>query len=158
MKNPAQISKNSKYKQGYYKCTYPDKYIGDYNNIIYRSSWELRVCYKLDHAEYIKAWCCEPPAPVIYISPKDGLPHRYYPDFLTVTINKDGTKNITLIEVKPYAEQFPPKKKGKKKSRYLKEALTYEINHAKWDAARTLCKKKGWNFVILTEKDILGTK
>lgn len=155
--NPAKIKKNGHYKQGNYQPAHPEKYLGDHSKIPYRSGLEFRVCYKLDHADYIVGWCIEP-APVIYISPKDGLPHRYFPDFLTVTINKDGTKNITLIEVKPYAEQFPPKKKGKKKARYLKEALTYEINQAKWDAARALCKKKGWNFVILTEKDILGSK
>lgn len=156
-KNPAKISKNSRYKQGNYVPKFPEKYLGDPKNIPYRSGWEQKVCYKLDHAPYVIAWCIEP-APIQYLSPKDGLPHRYFPDFLTVTINKDGTKNITLIEVKPSKEQFPPSKQGKKKSRYLQEALTYEINQAKWNAARALCKKKGWNFVILTEKEILGTK
>jgi len=154
-KNPAKIKKNGHYKQGNYVPANPKKYLGDVKKIPYRSGLEQKVCYKLDHADYVVGWCIEP-APVIYIKPTDGLPHRYFPDFLTVTLNSDGTKNITLIEVKPYNQQFPPKKQGKKKSRYLKEAVDYEINQAKWAAARELCKKKGWNFVILTEKEING--
>lgn len=156
MSNPAKIGR-SRFKQGYYKCKYPEKYLGDSNKIIYRSSWEQKVCTKLDHSDYIVAWACEP-APVWYTKPTDGMPHRYFPDFLTVTLNKDGSKNITLIEVKPYREQFPPSSKGKKKSRFLKEAMNYEVNQAKWSAAKDLCKKKGWNFIVLTEKEILGQK
>lgn len=155
-KNPAKIGR-SRYHQGYYKPKNPDKYMGDVDSIITRSSWEKKVCYKLDHADYVVAWSCEPFA-VKYISPKDGLPHRYFPDFLIVTINSQNEKIVTLVEVKPYKEQFPPKSQGKKKSRYLKEALTYEVNQAKWDAAKRLCKQKGWNWCVLTEKEILGKK
>lgn len=155
-KNPAKIGK-SRYYQGVYKPANPEKYVGDADKIIYRSSWERKVCHKLDHAKYIVAWSCEP-FPIWYRSPKDKQPHRYFPDFMTVTINKDGSKNVTIIEVKPYKEQFPPKPQGKKKARFLKESLTYEINQAKWAAAKALCRKKGWNFVVLTEKEILGKK
>lgn len=155
MPNPAKPSAKSRYKQGYYQCVNRSKYIGDVDKIVYRSSWELKVCRFFDLSEKIIAWCCEPDMPVIYISPKDGLPHRYYPDFLTVTIN-NGEKQVTLYEVKPYKELFKPSPKGKKKSRYIKECLTYEINTAKWKYAEALCKKKGWKFVKLTEKEIYG--
>lgn len=154
--NPARIKKNGHYKQGKYTPKNPNKYLGDPTNIVYRSGWEQRVCYKLDHTDYIVGWCCEPFS-IKYISPKDGLPHRYYIDFITVTMNDDGTKNVTLIEVKPYAQTIPPKP-NKKKSRYLKEALTYEINQAKWEYARAYCKRKDWSFVIMTEREIMGTK
>lgn len=156
MTNPAKISKTSRYKQGRYICTNPHKYIGDCNKISYRSSWELKVCQKLDHADYVLGWACEP-FHIIYISPKDGLPHRYFPDFIVVSYDKINNKKVTtLIEVKPSKEQFPPSKKGKKKSRYLQECITYEVNQAKWKAAREFCAKKGWNFVVMTEKEILG--
>lgn len=151
--NPAKISR-SRYKQGKYKPINPKKYIGDVNNIVYRSSWELKVCQHFDLSDSIKAWCCEPFA-IHYLSPKDGLPHRYFPDFLTVTINNDN-KVVTVYEVKPYRELFKPSPKGKKKSRYIKECLTYEINQAKWQYAEAYCKKKGWRFVKLTEKEIYG--
>jgi hypothetical protein len=155
-KNPASIKKNGRYKQGIYTCTNPKKYIGDSSKIVYRSGWEHRVCHKLDHADYVLGWCCEG-FHIVYISPKDGLPHRYFPDFLVVTFDKINNKKVTtLIEVKPEKEKYPPKKQGKRKSRYLQECMTYSINQAKWKAARELCAKKGWNFVIMTEKEILG--
>ena len=154
--NPAKISKGSRYHQGYYKCTNPDKYMGDPNKILYRSSWERKVCFKLDHAEYVIGWGCETFS-INYISPKDGLPHRYFPDFIVVTFDKINSKKIvTVIEVKPHKEQFPPSSKGKKKSRYLSECLTYSINQAKWNTAKDFCNKKGWNFLVLTEKEILS--
>lgn len=154
--NPAGISKRSRYKQGYYKPFNPSKYMGDPNKILYRSSWELKVCQKLDRADYVIGWGCET-IQINYISPKDGLPHRYFPDFVVVTLDRINNKKIvTVIEVKPHAEQFPPKQTGKKKSRYITECITYEVNQAKWHTAREYCKQKGWNFLVLTEKEILS--
>ena len=153
--NPAGIKPNGHYKQGLYVPINPEKYLGDLSKLIYRSGLEFRICAKLDRADYVVAWACEPFA-VMYRSPKDGQMHRYFPDFYVVASNNDGTYNKSLIEVKPYKEQFPPKAQGKKKARFLKEAVTYEVNQAKWAAARELCRKKGWNFEILTEKEILG--
>jgi hypothetical protein len=152
--NPAKIGKG-RYYQGYYKPTNPDKYIGDPAKIIYRSSWERKVCHKFDHNKFVVAWGCEP-FPIWYQSPKDGMPHRYFPDFMTVSVNKDRKKIVTIYEVKPLKETHAPKKQGKKKSRYLKEHITYKVNTAKWEAAKSLCDQKGWNFVILTEKEILA--
>lgn len=156
-KNPARVKKNSHYKQGNYKCKNPEKYIGDSSYIPYRSGLEFRVCSKLDRADYIVGWAIEP-LWIKYISPKDNLPHKYFIDFLTVTLNKDDSKNVTLVEVKSYSQTLPPKSKGKKKSRFLKEALDYEINQAKWKYAKDYCNKKGWKFVIMTEQEILGKK
>jgi hypothetical protein len=153
--NPAKIKKGGHFKQGYYKAINPEKYLGDSNQIIYRSSLEFKVCYKFDRADYIVGWGCES-IHIPYISPKDGRTHKYFIDFITITLNKDGSKNVTLIEVKPYAQLLPPKYNGKKKDRFLKEAMTYEINKAKFEYATAYCKKKGWTFIKLTENDILG--
>lgn len=154
MHNPAKIKRNGHYKQGYYVCKHPEKYMGDAKKIIYRSGLEQIVCYKFDHNTSIIGWCIEP-LTINYISPKDGLPHRYFPDFLTVSLDKNGNKIINLWEVKPDKEKYEPKK-GKNKKRYIKECLTYSVNQAKWDAARNFCVKKGWNFIIITEKEILS--
>jgi len=156
MKNPAKISKGSRYYQGKYECKYPEKYLGDPKSIEYRSSWEFALCYKFDHSKEILKWSSEEVV-IPYISPKDGLTHRYFVDFLTVAWNKEKDERVvTLIEVKPEKEKYPPKPQGKKKQRYLQECMTYEINQSKWAYARAYCKKRGWNFVILSEKDILG--
>lgn len=155
-KNPAQISKGGRFKQGIYQPIHPEKYIGDVHDVRYRSSWEFQLCYKFDHSKEILAWGCEPLF-ILYRSPKDGLSHRYFIDFMTVAYNKELDKKIvTLIEVKPEKEKYPPTSKGKKKSRYLYECMQYEINQSKWKYARAYCEKRGWNFVILTEKEILG--
>ena len=153
--NPAKVGGRSRFKQGLYKPANPQKYVGDVNKIVFRSSWELKVCQKLDYAEYVVAWCMEHPV-IHYTKPTTGRVHRYFPDFLVKTKLADGSTITTLIEVKPDKERFPPKPQGKKKSRYLQEAVTYEVNTAKWNAARAYCKQKGWNFVVLTEKEILG--
>ena len=142
-----------KYYQGKFKPKNTKKYIGDVNNIEYRSSWELKCMNHFDTASYVYGWNSEGVI-IPYISPKDTKYHRYFIDFLIVTKDKNGEKVVTLIEVKPDKERYPPKKQGKKKSRYLKEAITYEVNQAKWAAARKYCEKKGWNFMIMTEEHI----
>ena len=144
-----------KFYQGKFNIRNPKKYIGDVSKIEFRSSWELKVMNQFDTSSSIIAWNSEEIV-IPYISPKDGKYHRYFMDFLIVT--KDDTKpsgkKITLIEVKPKAQTVPPKSKGKKKSRFLQEAMTFDVNQAKWAAARKLCKAKDWDFVIMTEDHI----
>ena len=41
-----------------------------------------------------------------------------------------------------------------KTRQYLNEVITYTINEAKWKAADLFCKEHGWQFKILTEKDL----
>jgi len=145
-----------RYHQGKYKPINVDKIIGDPTKITYRSSWERRVMHKLDRAEYVLRWGSEC-LYVPYRSPKDGRIHRYFPDFLVVSANKYGDGVVTtLIEVKPYKEQFMPTKRGKKHERYIQECITYSVNQAKWEAAKKLCDNKGWKWAVMTEKQILG--
>lgn len=140
---------NSRFMQGQFIPSNPKKYLGDPTKIEFRSSWELKCMKNFDLSQDIVAWNSED-VKIKYIHPKDGLYHTYFMDFLIV----DKNKKVHLIEVKPYKETVPPKPQGKKKARYLKECLTYEINQAKWAYARKYCQARGWNFVILTEKSI----
>lgn len=144
-----------KFRQGIFKPKNPDKYIGDVSRIEYRSSWELKCMKHFDISSSILGWNSEEVI-IPYISPKDTKYHRYFMDFLIVT--RDPTDNkkykTTLIEVKPKAQTLPPKSRGKKKSRYLQEAIAYEVNQAKWKYARAYCKKKGYDFLIMTEEHI----
>lgn len=145
--------KKSRFKQGRYVPINPDKVIGDVKDIVYRSSWELKLMIKLDQAPYVIKWGSEI-FHVPYRSPKDNRPHRYFPDFVTVTRNSDGSHTTTMIEVKPKRETLPPEPRGKKKERYLFECTTYCVNQEKWKAARKFCANKGWNFVVLTEQEL----
>lgn len=139
-----------KYRQGLFKPINPKKYLGDPTNIVYRSSWELKLLKYLDLSEHVLAYGSEETV-IPYISPLDNRYHRYFIDFIVV--NKD--RKVLLIEVKPYAQTLPPKQsKGMKKERLLKETTTYLVNQAKWNAAKEFCKNKGWEFVVLTERDI----
>tara|TARA_B100000929_G_scaffold290599_1_gene284829 strand:- start:14721 stop:15206 length:486 start_codon:yes stop_codon:yes gene_type:complete len=134
---------------------FPEKYLGDTSKITYRSSWERKCMNNFDLDPKILAWNSEELV-IPYLSPKDGRIHRYFVDFVIVTKDKEGKKQVTAIEVKPEKEKFPPKKQGKKKSRFLQECMTFEINQAKWKHAESYCNKKGWNFIIMTEKHIFG--
>ena len=67
----------------------PQKYIGDPNNIIYRSSWECRVMDWLDRNPDIISWASEE-MNVPYKSPVDGRFHRYFPDFIVKVKSRDG--------------------------------------------------------------------
>lgn len=143
------------YYQGKYKPENPSKYRGDINNIVYRSSWEFKSMKFCDLNPNILFWGSEETI-IPYISPLDGRPHRYFMDLTIWVKNQDGTIGKALIEIKPYDQtQEPVKKQGKPTKRYMEEVSTYVVNRAKWDAARVLCEKEGWKFVIWTERELL---
>lgn len=136
---------------GKYPIKNPKKYRGDFKKIIYRSSWELRFMVYCDKHPAVLEWSSEEII-IPYISPKDNDYHRYYPDFWIKVQTKEGVKEF-LIEVKPHAQTLPPKKR-KKTRRFIAEQLTYEVNQAKWAAAKVYCSKKNMEFKVLTEKHL----
>jgi hypothetical protein len=138
--------------KGRFKPKNPQKYKGDANNIIYRSTWEIKVMNYLDENPNVIWWGSEE-LPIPYYSPIDKKKHRYFPDFIAKMRKADGTVMTYIIEVKPEKQTQPPTQKRKTKT-YLQEAITYEINKAKWYAAEEFCKDHGWQFQILTEKHL----
>lgn len=139
--------------KGRFTPTNPKKYTDDVNNIIFRSSWERRFMVYCDQHSKILNWSSESLG-IPYISPVDNKIHTYYPDFLVEIESKEGSKKTVLIEVKPYSQCFPPKKPKRQTRRFITECATYAVNQAKWDAAKALCKKKGWEWKVLTEKEL----
>ena len=127
----------------------PNKYLGDPNNIIYRSSWELKVFVRMDTDPNIIKWASEEFS-IPYINPIDNRPHKYYPDVYAE--NSKGQKFV--IEIKPEKQTQPPKKPSRNSKRYITEVSTYMINKAKWNAAEVFCTKQGWTFKIATERDL----
>lgn len=143
-----------KYKQGRYKPINRDKILGDPDKITYRSSWEFDLMRRFDTSPSILKWGSEVEGQhVWYRSPIDGQKHRYFCDFIVVT--KEG---VSLVEVKPYAQCFEPKKQGKKKARYITEVKTYLVNQAKWAAAREYANARGWVFKVVTERGTLSAE
>ena len=142
--------------KGYFKPRNPQKYKGDPSNIIYRSSWELKLMMRLDADPNIITWGSEELF-IPYRSPIDNKIHRYFVDFIVTKINKDGTKETALIEVKPFRQTQQPKVQKNITKKYITEVKTWGINEAKWKAAQEFCNDRKWKFYIFTEKE-LGVK
>ena len=124
----------AKYLQGIYKVINKNKYVGDVNNVIYRSSWELSYLFKLDTDPNVLQFSSE--ETIIPYQDYDGKIRRYFVDFKVV--RKVGDLIITeLIEIKPYKETVPPVlSEGKKTKTNIREALTWDRNQRKWKQAR----------------------
>lgn len=138
--------------KGRYRPSNERKYIGNPNNIIYRSLWERKFMQYCDLNENILEWASEEIS-IPYISPIDRKKHKYYPDFYIKYKDKDGKIKKSLIEIKPKKQTVEPQQKRRTKS-YMTEAKTWVVNQAKWSAAEEFCKDHMWEFKILTEDDL----
>jgi hypothetical protein len=136
-----------------YKPSNPQKYQGDPNNIICRSSWERKFCRWCDLNESIVSWASEEFS-IPYVSPVDNRIHRYYPDYLIKVKEKDGRVKTYVVEVKPKKQTVPPQKKSRVTKSYLHECKTYAVNQAKWKAADEFCKDNRIEFRIITEEEL----
>ena len=142
--------------KGYYKPSYPRKYKGDPNNIIYRSLWERKFMRYCDMNENILEWGSEEIV-VPYRSPVDNRYHRYFPDFYIKYKDNNGKIKKSIIEIKPYKQCIEPKVQKRKTKGYIYEVVEYAKNQAKWNAAKEWCLDRGYEFKVLTENE-LGIK
>ena len=108
------------------------KYFDDNPNVIWWASEELVIPYK---------------------SPVDNRMHRYFPDFVAKVKQKGGSEKTMVLEVKPDAQTRMPVQK-RKTQRFIQEAATYAINQEKWRAADLFCREHGWQFKVITEKEL----
>jgi hypothetical protein len=138
---------------GRFKPSNPQKYVGDPNNIIYRSSWECRVMTWLDKNPDILSWASEE-LPIPYISPVDGRWHRYFPDFLVKVKQRTGGFKTMMLEVKPKRQAQPPEPRKRVTKQYINEVATWGINQAKWKAATEFCADRNWDFKVITEEHL----
>lgn len=142
--------------KGYYKPSYPRKYKGDPNNIIYRSLWERKFMRYCDMNENILEWGSEINT-IPYRSPVDNRYHRYFPDFYIKVKGNTGKIKKMIIEIKPYKQCIEPKVQKRKTKGYIYEVVEYAKNQAKWNAAKEWCLDRGYEFKVLTENE-LGIK
>lgn len=139
--------------KGHFKPSFPEKYIGNKENIVYRSGWELKFMSFLDKSTQITRWASEEFS-VCYFDPTSDKIRRYFPDFM-IEVEKDKIKKIMVIEIKPKSQTVPPQKSSNKR-RYLKETYEFARNISKWKAARKWCEERGYEFKIMTEDDLFG--
>ena len=142
--------------KGKYKVRCPYKYKGDPTKVIYRSLWELKFMKYCDSNINILEWGSEEMY-VWYRSPVDNRPHRYFPDFYIKAKESNGQIKKYIIEVKPKKQTAPPAKPKRQTKGYLREAFEYARNQAKRKAANEWCIDRGFEFKVLTEKE-LGIK
>jgi len=139
--------------KGFFKPYFPEKYKGNPAQIVYRSSWELKLMNYLDRHSDVISWQSEEFF-IPYRSPVDRKIHRYFPDFLVKKKEKDGSIKTVMIEVKPEKQTRLPKHPGKVTKRYITEVYTWGVNEAKWNAAKEYCLDRGWLFQVFTEKHL----
>lgn len=130
---------------------FPNKYRGTLP-IILRSQLERKFARFVDLNEKVKFWGSES-AIIQYLSPVDHRIHRYFIDFFIIMKAKKGEEKI-LVEIKPDAQCHKPERGNKKKKTFIKEAITFAVNQAKWSAAKEWAKKRDWKFKIITDKDM----
>lgn len=149
--------RETKYNQGIYRPMHPEKYVGNPNNIIFRSEWERRFLKWCDSDPSILKYASEELA-IPYFDASTGKKRRYYPDFIIEVIDKNGIIKKYMVEIKPKRQTMMPNQTPKKKTKtWLTEMATYQKNQCKWEAARQFCEGKGIEFMIVTE-DHLGIK
>jgi hypothetical protein len=145
-----------RYNQGKWFPKNPGKYAGNPNDIVYRSSWELRFFNWADQNSSVVSWASEEII-VPYICETDNRWHRYFVDVAMKIADSNGNIRTYLVEIKPHAQTLPPKYTGKQTARYITESQTFVKNQSKWKAAKEYARKRGAEFVVITEKE-LGIK
>ena len=94
------------WKQGKYTAKNSDKYKGTLPKI-FRSSWEQRVFFFLDHHPNVLSWASESII-IPYFSQIDNSMHRYYIDVDFIINANDGQQRRYIIEIKPFEQTIPP--------------------------------------------------
>jgi len=164
-------SGNRNYSKGKYQIKNVDKYIGNLNECLYRSSWELKFMIYCDNSNDIRKWGSET-AEVKYFAKNDAgqlTPHRYFPDFYIEKINPKNPHdfNTYYLEIKPFKEYkpdfiiydsdgslkiLPPEKNSRKAlENWEYQVKTFEKNLIKWKAADEFCKKRNMEFKVAHE-------
>ena len=143
-----------KWRQGIFTPTYQDKFIG--STATYRSGLELKFFRFCDNNPNVLEWGSENVV-VPYKSPVDNRMHRYFVDNFIVIREGEQIKKY-LVEIKPFKQTQLPTTKYKKRRHLLYEQKMYITNQAKWEAAKEYGKKKGYVFIILTEKELNNNK
>lgn len=144
-----------KYHQGFFHPQNPEKYIGNPNNIVYRSSWELKFMM----------WCDKTPSVLRYGSEEFCIPYynpvkqricRYFPDFVMEIRESDNQIHKYVIEIKPKKQTLPPVPGKKQKKTLMYEAQTYAVNQSKWKTIQEWCDDRRIKFKIITEEELYG--
>ena len=141
---------------GKYKVINAEKYVGNLHEVKHRSSWEHKYMKYLDNNSSVLEWASENVV-IPYYNPIENRSRRYYVDFYVKVATKRGTIEKYIIEIKPSNQCNPPLKPRRQSQKYKTAMKTYIVNQSKWKAARKYAERRGWEFLVITEKH-LGIK
>jgi hypothetical protein len=169
------MSPNARTKQGYYKVQNKEKYMGDPNLVIFRSSWEHTFCRWCDFSPSIIRWSSEPIRVPYYDrvskldelkrqgldpnNPKNWTIKYYNTDYWIEVAQGDGTTKKMFVEVKPSSKlkkPIPPNENAplKEVRRFNILAKEYLINEAKFAALKAWAERSGAQFWVFTEETL----
>lgn len=144
---------NFKKHVGKYKVHNKAKYVANLQEVVYRSSWELKYMKYLDRHPSVLEWASENVI-IPYYNQIEKKTRRYFVDFYVKIQNPEGEIKKYIIEVKPASQTRPPKQRKRVSVKYKNDLKRYMTNQSKWKAARKWAEKRGMQFVILTEKEL----
>jgi hypothetical protein len=127
----------------------PQKYLGNPDKIMGRSSWEFRLFKWLDQTPAVLQWASEEFS-IPYLSPFDNKVHQYYPDALVIYKDKYGNLKKEIIEVKPLKETILQPRASER------DKMAFILNQAKWKAAARFAEQQGMTFRVITEKTMFA--
>lgn len=160
-------SQPGKYKQGLFTPVNKNKLIktNSHGGVYYRSGLEQKMMIYLDQNDNIKSWGAEHlriPYEKTEFNSKSGeletTTHSYFPDFYYELKRSDGNVSRVVAEVKPSSETIEPKLPEKATAKQLKN-FEYSLkmwnkNLSKWKYMIEYCERKGFEFIIITEKHL----
>lgn len=138
---------------GKYRVQNKEKYVADLQECEYRSSWELRYMKYLDRQPNVLEWGSENII-IPYYNPVEKKTRRYFVDFYVKARTKEGLIKKYIIEIKPLNQCKPPKKQKRTTNKYRNAIRTYIRNQSKWKAAKKWAENRGWEFLVITEKEL----
>lgn len=127
---------------------HPEKYTGK-EKPIYKSSLELSFMCYADRNPNVVSWGYEGTT-IKYYDRARGKVRRYYIDF-TIVVKAGPVRKTIWVEIKPESETHAPKGKARNDAR---AQMTWMTNQSKWEAATKLAKSKGYEFHVITEKQL----
>lgn len=140
---------------GRYFPTHPEKVISKDNLLpAFKSKLEYKMMRYCDVTDAVVKWAYEPPFAIIPYYDKGAQKNRhYYVDFvLWVKDDKNNIKQV-WVEIKPYDQTIPPKIHRVTESA-VTAMKTYVTNQCKWKAARKFCNSHGFDFIVVTEREL----
>jgi len=162
----------AKTKQGYYKPKNLDKYIGDPELVIYRSSWEYGFCKFCDMSPSVTRWSSEPVTIPYYDrvskleecaklgldpnDPRNWEVKNYNTDFWFELDRGEDEKEKIFVEIKPsykLKKPLPPDRDAPlaEQRKFNKAAREFLINEAKFAAMKEWSERNGCKFYVFTE-------